>query len=70
MFSKNTKAKKIHHQQTCDIRKVKGSPSHRSKMTPKGNGVKSMKVIEGINRRTSTDNSNYMSKHKRFAFIK
>ena len=28
--------------------KVKGSPSHRSKMTPNENGVKSMKVNEGI----------------------
>ena len=49
--------------------KVKGSPSHRSKMTPNENGVKSMKVNEGINRRMSTDNNNCMNKHKRFAFI-
>ena len=38
-------------------------------MTLNGNGVKSMKVNEGINKRKSTDNSNYMSKRKRFAFI-
>ena len=38
-------------------------------MTPNENGVKSMKVNEGINRRMSTDNNNCMNKHKRFAFI-